>query len=128
MCQHRTHAKPFVAPRPVCMYSLKMTGKLTIGQALFGKAALYAVCQRCGHFGVLSFAQMNAFPSDTLVATIEKRFRCNVCKARGSTIQSDKPARGERTCPNCGQATWRDRPTAIPAGAKACKRCLQPVR
>src|SRR4051794_31232965 len=102
-----------------------MASKLTVGQALFGKAGLYAVCQRCGHYAMLTFAQMNAYASDTPVASIEKRFRCNVCKSRGAKVQDDKPARGERTCPNCGQSTWRERPTDIPAGAKVCKRCLQ---
>jgi|HigsolmetaAR202D_1030399.scaffolds.fasta_scaffold10638_4 hypothetical protein len=101
-------------------------GTYTLAQAIFGRVCVYVVCQRCGHFGLISFEQSLKLGQSTPVAEIEKRFRCRVCKARQARIQPDRPMTGERVCPKCGAQLWRPAPMDN-AGPK-CSRCGRLMR
>ena len=105
-----------------------MSGPLTLAQAIFGQSNIYAVCQQCGHFGVITYEQTCSLGGQTPVAEIEKRFRCRVCKARNAKIQSSKPLVGERVCPECHTRMWKAHPSDVAANVPRCKRCLAPMR
>lgn len=107
---------------------MSSSGTFTLAQAIFGQACIYVVCQRCGHFGLITYEQTCAFGGETHVAVIEKRFRCRVCKAREAKIQSDRPVIGERVCGKCGAQTWRPLPMDTAAGTPRCSRCGRPMR
>ena len=100
----------------------------TLAHAIFGKASIYAVCPKCGHFGVISFDQTCALGQRTPVADVEKRFRCRVCKTRGAKIQSDKPLVGTRICPECHTPMWKPHRMDVAANVPRCTRCLAPMR
>src|SRR5262245_25870439 len=100
----------------------------TLAQAIFGQADIYAVCQHCGHFGVISFKKVVELGQETAVADVEKRFRCNVCKSRDCKIQSQRPMVGERVCPKCYTPQWKPFPTDLPRGTRKCDRCQAPLR